>query len=415
MARRAAPAVAIPLDAETAPTLFDGTASRIFVLAFWTGLLTVLSLGLYRFWAKTRLRRYYWSSIRPGGVPLEYVGQPLEKLLGFLIAVTVLAFYIGVVNLLLMFVSFTFLASNFAAYALSFLGVIPLWFFARYRARRYVLARTRFRGLRLGLEPGAWGYAGRALWHWFLTLITAGLLWPRMTFWLEKYKTDRSFLGTQWLHQGGHWTMLYPAMLHLIFPAVGMAALVTSLVTRANADALFDPISFGAEMARITDPLFWFFAMAMPLWFVFGLANYRTFTFRRLTNTKTLGGVRLRALPRRWRVFKIYTLGNFLVYLGLILPLLALGIVLTGLESMVFETSPAGPALIGAAIIIYFLVFVIWGALAHAFVILPLMRHFASTLRLEGAGHLSTIGQRARDEAGQAEGFAEALDVGAAI
>ena len=118
--------------------------------------MTVLTLGIYRFWMKTRLRRWYWSAIRPGG-QLEYVGDPWEKLLGFLIAVLILAFYIGIVNLILMFLSFSLFQGNVAAYALSLVGVIPLWFYAQYRARRYVLARTRWRGLRFGLEPGAWG------------------------------------------------------------------------------------------------------------------------------------------------------------------------------------------------------------------------------------------------------------------
>ena len=31
--------------------------------------------------------------------PLEYVGDPVEKLLGFFIAVVILTFYIGIVNL----------------------------------------------------------------------------------------------------------------------------------------------------------------------------------------------------------------------------------------------------------------------------------------------------------------------------
>ena len=96
-------------------TEYAGRRGQLFRLALVTGVLTVLTLGLYRFWMKTRLRRFYWSSIRPGGIPLEYVGEPLEKLLGFLIAVVILAFYIGVVNLLLMFLSFSLLQGNFAA------------------------------------------------------------------------------------------------------------------------------------------------------------------------------------------------------------------------------------------------------------------------------------------------------------
>lgn len=140
---------------------------------------------------------------------MEYLGDPWEKLLGFLIAVVFLAFYIGIVDLLLMFASFSLFNGNVAAYVLSFLGVVPLWFYARYRARRYVLARTRWRGVRFGLEPGAWGYAGRALWHWFLTIITLGLLWPRKAFYLEKYITDRTYFGTQKLHQDGGWRALF--------------------------------------------------------------------------------------------------------------------------------------------------------------------------------------------------------------
>ena len=151
---------------------FVGNRSALFWLALKSGFWTVLTLGFYRFWMKTRLRRWYWSSIRPGGHPLEYVGDPLEKLLGFFIAVVILTFYIGIVNLLLMFVSFSFFQSSFIGYFASFLGVIPVWFYAQYRARRYVLGRTRWRGVRFGLEPGAWGYAWRALVHWLITICT---------------------------------------------------------------------------------------------------------------------------------------------------------------------------------------------------------------------------------------------------
>ena len=85
---------------------FVGRRGALFWLAFKTGFLTIMTLGFYRFWMKTRLRRWYWSAIRPGGHPMEYVGDPIEKLLGFFIAVVILTFYIGIINLILMFVSF---------------------------------------------------------------------------------------------------------------------------------------------------------------------------------------------------------------------------------------------------------------------------------------------------------------------
>ena len=40
---------------------------------------TVLTLGFYRFWMVTRLRRHYWNAIRIQGDPLEYTGTGREK------------------------------------------------------------------------------------------------------------------------------------------------------------------------------------------------------------------------------------------------------------------------------------------------------------------------------------------------
>ena len=75
---------------------------------------------------KTLLWRWKWLSIRPCGLPLEYVGDPLEKLFGFFIAVVIIAFFISAVNLIMMF-------ANLTAYAVSFIGVIPIYFCANIR------------------------------------------------------------------------------------------------------------------------------------------------------------------------------------------------------------------------------------------------------------------------------------------
>src|SRR5215467_7699377 len=53
--------------------------------------LTLVTIGIYRFWAATRLRRYLWSNIRIGGDGLEYTGTGRELFLGFLVALAVLA------------------------------------------------------------------------------------------------------------------------------------------------------------------------------------------------------------------------------------------------------------------------------------------------------------------------------------
>ena len=59
--------------------------------------LLVLTLGIYRFWFATDVRRYLWSNTEIGGETLEYTGLATELLYGFLIAVTIV--YMGLENI----------------------------------------------------------------------------------------------------------------------------------------------------------------------------------------------------------------------------------------------------------------------------------------------------------------------------
>lgn len=407
-AQARAEVIAQKMRGDRLSTLFAGRRWPIFRLALGTGIITVLTLGLYRFWQKTRIRRWYWSAIRPGGHPLEYVGDPFEKLLGFLIAVVILAFYIGIVNLGLMFASFALFQGNTAAYALSLIGVVPIWFYARYRARRYLLARTRWMGLRFGLAPGAWGYAMRALWHWFLTLITLGLLWPRMTFKLEKYRTDRTWFGNIRMEQGGTWTMLFWCLKwHLM--AAGLLAVSTVIL--------------GAGLT----PIAVFGYVLTGLLLLFGAVYYRVETRKRLAAEKRLGSMRLTLMINPLRVFWILISGYALALMVSAIPTAFLAVLFLRLQSAdtlteiglqdlaQFAALADRWVLVGMTVMSYFAVFLIWSAVTQAWVTMPLMRAYARGLTIEGAETLPGIQQRARDDHLEAEGFAEALDVGASL
>ena len=427
-----------PLPEQGVGVGFVGSRSALFWLALKSGFWTVLTLGFYRFWMKTRLRRWYWSSIRPGGHPMEYVGDPLEKLLGFFIAVVVLTFYIGIVNLALMFGSFSVFQSSALGYSASFLGVIPIWFYAQYRARRYVLARTRWRGVRFGLEKGAWGYAWRALVHWIITICTAGLLWPRMTFWLEKYKTDRTFFGSAKLMQGGRWQMLIPATWPFVAGVVLLGALGVWLVyldpvmpqMETSFDDTMDSIADAAEYGFV--PFGWngvgrlFLLIPTTLLLIYGAVHYRFLTKRILANHKHAQGVHMRSDLKGLRVSMIYVLGTTIAYFILMMGIVAvviLALSLLGPEAFFEEQIGMGDPLghlprwlsLGVIGVLYLSGFLFYSVLHHVFVTYPLMRHMAVTLSLQNVGPLAQVSQRARDEFAEAEGFAEALDLGAAI
>ncbi len=398
------------MEIQTLQTDYAGRRWALFWLALKSSILTVLTLGFYRFWMKTRLRRFYWSAIRPGGVPLEYTGTGVEKLMGFLIAVVFMAFYIGIFNLLLMYVSFSLLNDNFAAYAMSFIGIIPIYFYAQYRARRYILARTRWRGLRFGIDPAAWAYAWRALLHWLGTILTLGILYPRQIFWLEKFRIDRTWFGRERFVQEGGWTTLLPAATHL-YIGIGLSIL-------AGVIGWFNPVGFAL------------LGLSVP-WLVIGLVHFKVQSFRILTANKRLGGaIRFHAAPRTGRVFGIYLLGNFIASMILWLGLMALVVGIVVFLAMfsqldVFSEDfdallDSGDAivqfgLIGVLALLYFSVFVFWGVLNQVFVTMPLLRHYAETTSIANSHQLVLISQRPRDEFSEAEGFAEALDIGAAI
>ncbi|WP_243403765.1 DUF898 family protein [Shimia abyssi] len=406
-AKDATQAKKTPLASGQVQGAFVGRRGRVFWMALRFGVYTLLTVGMYRFWMKTRLRRWYWSSVRIGGIPLEYVGDPLEKVLGFLIAVVFLAFYIGVVNLLLMFASFSLFQGEYPAYILSFAGVIPFWFYARYRARRYVLARTRWRGVRFGLAPGAWGYVGRALALWIVTILSAGMLWPLKTFWLEKYVTDRTWFGTVRMEQGGRWTMLFRPFLNVVFPGVGLAGLMIWVG--------YSERFKGGEMAA---------GAVLAVWSLIGLVHYQVQAKRLLANAKRAANMGLVAEPRTRTVFRIYVVGYGIA--GIVSSVALVPIALAGL--IVFEASGgsmgavqeilAGMPVWAAPVVgglSYFAMFLMWSALRQAFVTMPLWRLYADTLSVIGADAMGQVQQRPRDEFAEAEGFAEALDVGAAI
>ena len=211
---------------------YHGKGSPLFKLYFITAIFTVLTLGIYRFWAKTRIRKYIWSSVSGDGDSFEYTGTGVEKFLGFLVAIVILAVYLGVIQMALFYFGLNMfstpetdaqaLAQILAIY-ITLLAVLPLMLFAQYRARRYKLARTRGRGSRFGMESGAWAYAFRAMGYYLLNIVTLGMLNPLVTFRLEKFMADRTWYGDGRFHQEGRWQALYAGMKHVF---IGLGVLI---------------------------------------------------------------------------------------------------------------------------------------------------------------------------------------------
>lgn len=405
------PAKASPIRAE-----FVRPGQSLFLLALGQVCLTIITLGLYRFWMTTRLRRYYWSSIRIMGDPFEYTGNGLEKLVGFLLAVIILGVYLTIVNFAFVFAGLYSTDDVIAlqvAINLSVVASLPLIHFATYRARRYVMARTRWRGIRFGMSQAAWGYAWRAVGLNILTALSLGLLYPFQHFRLTRYVTDRTWFGDRKFNQAGKWTAL---MRYWAWIYIGVA------------------ITAGAAAAIAIDPEDEQVAGIAGLVLVVGyliiyllMLRYRVAAFRYLWNHRTLGTTRFNNDVDTGEVIGIHVAGSTAVWtLAIIAALVAMvaaavgAVLILGVDRVEVMIDAANNSKLtgrdGWAILIlmgvgYLSAIPVGVAFNHIFMTRPILSRQVQGLRIADAEALSTVRQRSHDHATEAGGFADALGV----
>lgn len=395
---------------------YSGEKGPLFKLAFKTGLLTVVTLGIYRFWQKTRIRKYIWSSVSADGDTFEYTGTGMEKFLGFLVAIVFLAVYLGILQMILFYFGLNIMVDpetagpeavigQAVAIYISLFAVLPFILFAIYRARRYKMARTRFRGIRLGMEKGAWGYVVRALGYGFLTVVTLGVLMPLSTFKLEKYMADRSFYGSTRLIQEGAWTKLYPAMKHL-FIALGIFIVCGILIAIGGINEMVGLAVIGGIGIFVG-----------YIWFMIGAVYYSVRSFGYLMSHKVLGGtVRFVAEPKTGFVIKTYIIGGLLLSLLASVAFGAVGVVAMPMIMLAEDGSVGG--IVAFAIIMgigYLVALVVTQALSLILITQPILAHYIETIRVENPEALDRVHQREAETGVDADGFADALDIGGAI
>ncbi len=173
---------------------YDGTAGPIAKIAVSNALLTLATLGVYRFWGKTRMRRHLWSRASFLGDRAEYTGTGRELLLGFLIAVAALALLAGALFGIELATGIDH-PLYWTANGAYFLVVLFLVFVAEYRARRYRLSRTEWRSIRFAQDGSSLRYALLALGWAAVTLLSLGLAYPVYRTRLQRYRTAHTRFG----------------------------------------------------------------------------------------------------------------------------------------------------------------------------------------------------------------------------
>ena len=411
---------------EPAAVEFTGSRKYLFGLALKNSLLSLLTLGIYRFWGKTRIRRYFWSNVRIGGEPLEYTGLPSELLIGFLIALAVLVPLYGIYESM----EFFFSGNTAVEQAAQTVYVLTLLFFfqyAFYRMWRYRLTRTVWRGIRFGLGGSAAAYASRAMGWSLLAGLTFGIAYPWMRVSLVQYIWRNARFGQRhfdmqasgarlvvpWLLIEGTVVLLTGLAIWQLALAVGDLGKFIDSGTFA-AQALKDLWQMGIRpIAILAGELVGVFLIGGSL-FVW----YRIREFRYLSGCLHFGTATLASSARAWRVFGLVVATVTAVMAGVLVVDFVIGS--TVIVSIVVAYAPTfrdvrpttgnmitlGVAVaVGTIVTTQILNFIIFR--------FGMVAHLCRTLSITDLGPFERALQSRDATPDSGEGLADALDVGA--
>lgn len=179
----------------SAPFVHHGRTGAIIRLSLVNLALNVVTLSLWRFWGKTRVRRHLWGGTSAWGDPAEYTGTGGELFLGFIVALVAVFMPILVA---LSAAQMAVAAGNpWAALLVGAIQLLAVMLAAAgmYRARRYQLSRTLWRGIRGGQGGQAWRYGLLFLGVTAACGATLGWMIPWAEMKLARYRMDNTTFG----------------------------------------------------------------------------------------------------------------------------------------------------------------------------------------------------------------------------
>jgi uncharacterized membrane protein YjgN (DUF898 family) len=385
--------------------------------------LLMCTLGIYRFWLTTDVRRFLWGNTEIAGNELEYTGTALELLIGFLLAITILV----PVNILIFIAALDLgLLGQFAG-VLGFLLLALLGQFALFRARRYRLSRTVYRGVRFYQTGSAWVYAVYAMVWWGLIAITLGLAYPWARMSLERFKMRRTCYGDLRGRFEGSAVSLFlrgvPLWLLVIGPlAAGIVAAVQSVDWPALKDAVAHGGSGLAGRIEATNPDYGYavvFAIGAVVWSVFAAALLYP-AFQALTQRWWIAGLRFGEVSvssqlRTGDMYRAYL--RFLIH-GIVFALAMAFVASSTLGAWdLMKDSIASQKMqellaAGAFVVGYVIIALGYSTIYQATVKLALWRFSMDSAELSGVAALEHVRAVGRPTSALGEGLADALHVG---
>jgi uncharacterized membrane protein YjgN (DUF898 family) len=199
---------------------YHGTVGRIFRIWLVNILLKIVTLGIYSFWGKTRLRRYIVGSFSLLNDRFEYTGTGGELFRGFLKALPII--------ILVYSPLFIWNPEQYPLVQLIFIPIIFLLIAATYAALRYRLSRTTWRGIRGKLTGSALHYAGLTVGRTLINVVTLGIAIPYSDVIVYRYRANHMHFGSvkvEFHGEGSKLMKINIITLLLTIPTLGISRL----------------------------------------------------------------------------------------------------------------------------------------------------------------------------------------------
>jgi uncharacterized membrane protein YjgN (DUF898 family) len=389
----------LPATDVASPVTFTAARGDFRRLVMRGAMLELITLGFYRFWLATDMRRHLWSHTSVGGDAPEYTGTAKELLIGFLVALAILMpiylvyFFIGIE------------AERYQAFASVPLVLFFYLFaqFAIYRARRYRLSRTIWRGIRFWMTGSGWSYAWRAgLWS-LLSIVTLGLALPWSQAALERYKMRHTFFGDLAGRFDGTGGGLFKQVWWLWLVTLVMVVMV-------------------GVLGAVVPPAAGLVAFLTVLWAPFAYAMYKACEWRWWVGGIRFGEVRFESklttsalTDLYWKVIAWSWLVIFLLVMWVTAVFVLAGIAAGGLNKMNAEAYTAiaqNPAFLIAIVVGYLACALAFGVVVRIYLRRDVWARVAASALVHNLAAADNVVAKGAAANALGEGFADGLDIG---
>jgi uncharacterized membrane protein YjgN (DUF898 family) len=386
------------------PIVFSNLRPQFRRLVLRGALLELVTLGIYRFWLATDIRRHMWRNTSVDGDALEYTGTAKELFLGALLALAIFA------PLYLAYFIIGLEAERWKAFASVPFGLFFYLFaqFAIFRARRYRMTRTIWRGVRFWMTGSGWKYAFRSFGLMLLVILTFGLAMPWREAALERYKMRHSHYGElQGRFEGTGWDFFKRGFWLWLILAIGFSALIglPIISPTSSPDGSFSSKLLGVLLVLGSPFLYASFKGIQWRWWVSGIR------FGDVSFSSNMDPMDL--LDLYWKVVGWWALISFIATI-VFTALLISAVLLFGVEGTMQEKMAAASqhwALQIVPLIVYIIVLLMLMAILRIYLIHDVSARVAASTWVHNIAAAETVVAGGPAASAIGEGLADSLEM----